>query len=426
MGYISQAVIMAGGLGTRMGEISRTVPKPMLPIGGIPVLEHQINNLKQHGINEIILVVGHLASAIIDYFGDGNKNDVSIEYHIEDEPLGSAGALYVIKDKLKNDFLLLNGDVYFNMDFDRFIDFHLEGQHHATILVHPNSHPYDSDLVVCDSDMRVLKWDSKHNVRDYYYRNLVNAGLHILNKSFFDVVPGTGKMNLESDVLMVMTDKGCDVYAYLSPEYVKDMGTPERLQSVSADYENGICSAKNLRNKQKCIFLDRDGTINASNGFISNPDDFSLLEKAGEAIKAINKSKYICIVITNQPVIARGECSFDMLDNIHAKMETLLGNEGAYIDDLYYCPHHPDSGYDGEVKELKIVCNCRKPATGLIDLAVDKYNIDVNESWFIGDTQIDVDTGKNAGMKTILLGEGISEAESPNLFDAIMKVLCYE
>ena len=127
---------------------------------------------------------------------------------------------------------------------------------------------------------------------------------------------------------------------------------------------------------------------------------------AADAIRLINESEYLAIVITNQPVIARGEVSFQELDAIHNRMYTLLGKEGAYVDGLYFCPHHPDKGFEGEVPELKIDCDCRKPKIGMIQKAVENFNIDLSNSWFIGDTNIDVQTGINAGTRTALLKSG--------------------
>ena len=192
--------------------------------------------------------------------------------------------------------------------------------------------------------------------------------------------------------------------AYDSPEYVKDMGTPERYHSVSRDFQNGVVKAKNLSHPQKAVFLDRDGTINKYVGFLRNIDDFALLPGAAEAIKRINESGYLCIVVTNQPVIARGEVNAEELDMIHNKMETLLGEQGAYIDGLYYCPHHPHKGYAGEIPELKFDCECRKPKPGMLIRAAKDFNIDLSLSWMIGDGENDVKAGINAGCHTALIG----------------------
>ena len=190
---------------------------------------------------------------------------------------------------------------------------------------------------------------------------------------------------------------------------------------------------EDLSNKQKAIFLDRDGTINRYVGLVKSAEQLGLEECAAEAIKLINQSGYLAIVITNQPVIARGDCSIEELNEIHNKLETLLGEKGAYLDAIYYCPHHPDGGYPGERKEYKVKCNCRKPETGLIDKAVERFNIDISESYMIGDTTRDVMTGVNAGLHTILLHTGEAgndgkydvraEHEAENLLDTVQTVM---
>ena len=161
---------------------------------------------------------------------------------------------------------------------------------------------------------------------------------------------------------------------------------------------------KNLKNKQKAVFLDRDGTINKYVGFLRNIDEFELIDGVANAIKKINASGYLAIVVTNQPVIARGEVSFEELEGIHNKMETLLGKEGAYLDAIYFCPHHPHKGYEGERPELKFDCDCRKPKPGMLLNAARDFNIDLSQPWMIGDGENDIKAGQNAGCQTALIG----------------------
>ena len=154
-----------------------------------------------------------------------------------------------------------------------------------------------------------------------------------------------------------------------------------------------------MNNKQKCIFLDRDGTINRFTGFLRETSQMELEEHVAEAIRMINRSEYLAIIVTNQPVVARGECSVEMLDQIHERMYTLLGAEGAYVDDLYYCPHHPDKGFEGEVPALKIECDCRKPKPGLFLKAMKEYNIDPKQSVSYGDSDRDEIASRAAGVE---------------------------
>ena len=348
---------------------------------------------------------------------------MNIEYYFEEQPLGNAGALFKIKDKLSDDFLLLNADAVFDIDFIRFIDYHKEKGGLVTLFTHPNGHPYDSGLIVSDGNGAVLKWLAKEDERPAYYKNRVNAGLHVVSKKILDAEIVAPKIDLDRQLLKPLAGTG-KMFVYDSPEYVKDMGTPDRYESVCRDFALGTVKAKNLINKQKAIFLDRDGTINEYVGFLKSPDAFRLLDGVSEAIKKINSSGYLAIVITNQPVIARGEVTFAGLEEIHDKLETLLGREGAYLDAIYFCPHHPHKGYAGEIPELKFDCGCRKPKAGMIFKAAKDFNIDLSESWMIGDGENDVLCGINAGCKTAIIGENHSATLSgKSLYDIINKIL---
>ncbi len=401
-----KAVIMAGGKGTRISSITTDIPKAMMPIVGIPIILHQINCLKKSGINEIYVVIGHLGNVIKNYLKDGSDFNVKIKYIEESLPLGTGGALYYLKNYISDDFVFLFGDVFLSVDFNRMINYHCSKKSDATLFVHPNIHPYDSVLVNSDINGKIIDIDSKRTARDYDYKNNVNAGIFIFSPKIFNYVKEPVKTDLENNIIVPMINDGCNMFTYKSTEYAKDMGTPERYYDVNQDCESGLVEARNLSNPQKCIFLDRDGTINEYVGFLRKKEDMKLIPGVVEAIRKINNSEYLCIVVTNQPVVARGEVSFSELNNIHKKLETLLGNEGVYVDDIYFCPHHPHKGFDGEIPELKFECNCRKPNTGMIVEAAKKYNIDVENSWIIGDSTLDIMLGHNANMNSILVETG--------------------
>lgn len=420
-----KTVIMAGGRGTRIVSVANDVPKPMINICGKPILEYQIDNLKACGLTDIILVIGYLGEKIKDYFGDGSRFGVCIEYFIEDHPLGTAGALFKMP-QLTEDFLLLCGDVIIDVDFNRFIAFHKEKKAWASLVAHPNGHPYDSSLLVTEIEApkmaggmpvdthRVICWMAKEDER-LYYKNRVNAGIELISpellketmKNFVPRHPETpDKIDLDRDVLKTNIGSG-RIYAYDTPEYVKDMGTPDRFFEAENDIKTGKVHAHNLKNRQKAIFLDRDGTINKMVGFVTRPEQFELLPDVAKAIKAINKSGYLAIVITNQPVIARGDCTFEQLQTIHNKMEMELGKEGAFVDAIYVCPHHTDKGFSGERPEYKCDCDCRKPKPGLLLQAAKDFNIDLSQSYMIGDSGRDVKAGKNAGVKEAIKVENL-------------------
>ncbi|HBN12654.1 MAG TPA: D,D-heptose 1,7-bisphosphate phosphatase [Clostridiales bacterium] len=417
-----KAVIMAGGKGTRIKEINSEVPKPMIPVLGKPILQYQIEALERQGVKDIILVVGYLGHIIKEYFSNGEKFGVRIEYIEEKDPLGTAGALYLLKEKIIDDFLLLCGDLIFDINVHKFYTAHKKYGGEVTLFTHPNSHPYDSGIIIADEGKKVRNWLHKEDER-LWYRNRVNAGLHFMSPSIFNRFTELKKCDLDRDILKPLIPEG-KLFVYDSPEYVKDMGTPDRFYSVIDDIQSGKVNAKNLSHQQRAIFLDRDGTINKYVGFLTKIEDFELIKGVAESVKKINDSGYLAIVVSNQPVIARGEVSLEELREIHNKMETLLGAEGAYLDGIYFCPHHPHKGFAGERPEYKIECECRKPKAGMLLEAAQQFNIDLSQSWMIGDSENDILCGKNAGCKTAYIGEdSFADVCGDNLADCINQIL---
>lgn len=434
-----KTILAAGGKGTRIQSIADNVPKPLISIAGKPILQWEIECLVRQGYTDLIITVSHLADKIMDYFGDGSKFGCHIDFFVEEQPLGNAGAVFKLWQKglLEDDFMLLIADAIFDVDFKRFVGFHKEHGALATLFTHPNSHPYDSGVVVADERTHIVTgWFNKEDEKPEWYKNRVNAGLHILSPQIF-TLSGINcredgkKIDLDRDILKPSIRTG-KIYAYDSPEYVKDMGTPERYYQVSEDIKNGYVASRNLRNKQKAVFLDRDGTINKYVGFLDSIEKFELLPGVADAVSKINRAGYLAIVVTNQPVIARGEVTVKELNAIHSKMETLLGNEGAFLDAVYYCPHHPDKGFDGEVSELKFDCDCRKPKPGMLFQAAKDYNVDLSQSWIIGDSQRDIQAGINAGCKAALInrtkededfGQQLAAASLPDAVEKIFSLL---
>jgi histidinol-phosphate phosphatase family protein len=407
---MKQAVILAGGEGTRLRSILGNLPKPLVNVAGIPLLERQILELKKYGFSKVLLLVNFRYEAITLFLESRNFFNIDITV-LNDGPnaLGNGGALLGAFELLDHQFLVLYGDTLFDIAIDKMVEFHeTKTNSDVTIFVHPNDHPFDSDLVFVDEDNLVLKFLGYPHPKDLISPNLVNAAFYICEKKALE--PFLLYRNIKSDIAKFVFPKllelGNKIYAYLSPEYIKDCGTPDRLSRATRDLLSGRVSRRNLRYKQSAIFLDRDGTLNELNGHISSPKDLNLIVGVGEAIKKINDSGKLAILATNQPVIARGECNEAGLKLVHNKLEMELSQCAAYLDAIYYCPHHPDGGFQGEVANLKINCLCRKPMPGLIEAAAKKFNIDLSESWIIGDSSADVGVAKNAGLRSIIVKTG--------------------
>ena len=433
-----QAVILAGGKGTRLRARLGDLPKPLVDIGGTPLLERQIALVKRHGFTEVLVLVNHGARQIVEFCADRGNWGLRVDCLDDGAPRGTAGATLAALPRLAEEFLVIYGDTMLEIDLARFYAFHRATPGAAaTLLLHPNDHPHDSDLVEVDDALRITAFHPRPHDPRRYYQNLVNAALYYVRRTSLEPWRSRpGPLDFGSDVFPEMLSRGQVLAGYNCPEYIKDCGTPERLDAVRADVAAGRVARASLNTAQRAVFLDRDGTINREVGHLASHEQLELLPGAAQAIREINRSGYRAVVISNQPVLARGDCSWSELKRIHSKMETLLGRQGAYLDRIYFCPHHPHRGYAGEVAELKVSCDCRKPEIGMVKLAAKELNIELSQSWMVGDTPIDVLTARNAGMRAILVetgaprsGEGTSLAAdhvAPDLPAAARYILSAE
>jgi NDP-sugar pyrophosphorylase family protein len=401
------AVIMAGGKGTRLSSVTNDIiPKSMVRINGLPLLEYQIRILLLYGIKEIIIITGYLHERIESYFGNGEDWGVRIKYIIEDTPRGTGGSLFFLSEFIKEDFLLLFGDLIFDISIQRMIKFHKEKNALVTLFAHPNSHPYDSDLLILDTKNSVIGYCGKHDTRQGCFQNLVNAGLYIIHPDLFDLLPRQEIMDLEQDIIFPQCNRNNRVFAYISSEYVKDIGTPERLRDTENDIKAGIINSKNLDNSQKCIFFEYNSIVNPDHNLIYNADQLELEETAITAIKTINKSSYLAMVIINQLVGVKDLCSEKDVDNIHNKLETLLGEQGAYLDGILYYPHHLDKVYEGKTVNNNAACRCCKPDIDKFERRINYFNISLKNSFVISNSMFDFQNGYNSKTKTILVKTG--------------------
>ena len=405
---MKQAVILAGGKGTRLQERLHGLPKPLIDVCGKPLLERQIELLKEFQYEQILILVNHAAEQIIDFCKAHENWGLNIQCINDGQPLGTAGSVINILPKLAEEFLVVYGDTMLDVDLDRFLAFHQENSNAgATLFLHPNDHPYDSDLVdLRQGDVIAGFFPYPHDASERL-PNLVNAGLYYLRKRALNFWSGNRTLlDFGKDIFPRLISKNVLLRGYNSPEYIKDCGTPKRLDKVCADLQSGRITASNLRFKQSIVFIDRDGVINKPVDQLSRAEQFELLPGVTEGIGALNHSLYRSVLVTNQPVIARGECTFEELAQIHRKMETLLGQKGAYFDRIYFCPHHPHGGFTGEVPELKIECDCRKPGIGMLEQGFKDLNGNRQTSWMIGDSSADILAAKNAGIRSILVETG--------------------
>jgi D,D-heptose 1,7-bisphosphate phosphatase len=409
---LKQVVVLCGGKGTRMGSLGENIPKALVPLAGKPLLEHQLDLAHRYGFEEIILLTGHLGECIESHFGHGGYRGMELRYFCEKGPLGTAGALKTIEEHLRDDFVAFYGDTIMSIDLQRLSAFHVENRAAATLVVHPNHHPYDSDLLDIDEAGRVIALYPKPRDPAEIHRNLANAGLYVLSRHLLNYASAGTKSDLDRFVLPTAFCNGEKIMAYNTTEYITDMGTPERLKSVEADVLSGKVARLNRANTRPAVFLDRDGVLNVDDDRAVTAEKMQLLPGVAEAIRRINRSEHLAVVVTNQPAIAKGFMSEVDLAAAHARLETLLGAEHAFVDRIYHCPHHPEKGFEGERPELKIDCTCRKPLPGMLLAAAADLNIDLSRSFMIGDRTVDIQAGSDAGCKTVLVRTGSAGADN--------------
>ncbi len=429
---VDTAVVLAGGKGTRLQSAFPDIAKPMVLLRGKPVLHHLVEAYRAQGIERFFFTIGHLGEQIRAHFGDGSAHGVHISYFEESEPLGTAGALAHLKEQLPRSFWVMYGDTISDINLAQMEAYHLSKRAQATLFVHPNDHPYDSDLVQMDWEGRVIAVHGTPHPEKLDFPNCVNAAFYRVERELLDDIPAGVPSDFGRDLFPKWASKR-RLFGYSSPEYIKDMGKPERHVEVERALATGKVAARNLSKPQRAIFLDRDGVINLDTDLIKHPDEMQVYPFAGSAIRRINLSDFISVVVTNQSAVARGLTDLVGMGAIHARMDRQLAAQGAFVDALYFCPHHPHGGFPEERPEYKISCSCRKPSPGMLWAAADRFNIDLARSWMIGDSPRDIEAGQVAGVRTVRVRTGHGAVPGPepdfwadNLEDAVARIFTEE
>ena len=397
-------VVACGGFGSRLKEITKDIPKPLFLVNGKSTLERCIEQLEAYQFKRVILTIGYLSNKFLESVEVLNKKyRIEIEVFLEKKTLGECGALWFIKDKLSNDFIFINGDLIFSIDFKKLIYFHQRLSSNLTLVTHTSDHPEDSDLVSVPNGSLVegifLK-DKDKRIDKYAY--LGNSGIFILNKNLLGEIKAPKENDSKSIFHYIVKnafDQNINIYSYNTTEYIKDMGTPKRLKTVENDLLKDKVNKKNYANSQKTLFLDRDNTlIKCDIGkYILNEKDINFYIHNIEKISQISlRYDFVCL-LTNQPSISMGKINVKDLDRINSLVIKFCLSKGLKIDVVTFCPHHPHKGYQGEIPYLKKDCFCRKPNPGLFFEQAFFRNINLKESLMIGDSKNDFFAAINAG-----------------------------
>ncbi len=389
----TQVVVLMGGLGTRLKEYTVHCPKPLVEVQGKPFFYYQLSLMKKNGFRRFLFLIGYKADMIEEYFGDGSDFGVTISYCYDgEELLGTGGAVRRAYDKLEDDFILMYGDSFMDINFSELLLRYENGKKQgakALMTLLKNQNRFDKSNVVM-KDGKLVLYDKGNPAPEMEY---IDYGICMYEKSVFSQYPEHTKF----DVAKIQNELS------LSGEIVPDVvtkrfyeiGSPESLQEFSEYVKHRFIES------HPAVFLDRDGVINEIvwNEDIEQLDSplcvsqFRFLPNVLEGLKKIQEKGYYIFVITNQPAAAKGKTTYERLYDINTYMVTELARQGIHIEEVEMCTHRSEDG-----------CACRKPKTGLIDLVVDKYQIDMEHSVMIGDSYTDILCGRSAGTRTALIG----------------------
>lgn len=386
------AVVLAGGRGTRSADPG--LAKLAQEIEGASLMEWHLRLLHHSGIDHVVVVAGHLGDQVRTLCESFAHPWIRVEVVQEDEQRGTVAALLLAAQQHPADrFLVILGDILMSFPVDDFIAKWQASGRGVAVAVHPSTHPEDSDTVFENFDGSVSVV-AKSAPRDRL-PNSSSTGLFAISRVALERY--SDQRDFGSDVLPAAA-AASDLFVYVSSHYFKDTGTPNRLDAAARDVEAGAFRRRGELGPRAAVFLDRDGVINPDRPEISNADAYTLLPGVAAAIRTANSAGIPVLIVTNQSRIAKGFITFAEHQAIRARMDALLGAEGAFVDDYAFCPHHPDTGFDGEVAELKGPCDCRKPGTGMATRLAAHHHLDLHRSVMVGDTDRDQGLALAAGM----------------------------
>lgn len=405
-------VIACGGLGTRLRAITKEIPKPLYPIYEKSTIERCISEIKNFSNSNVLITLGYKSNFFLNSIKNlRDKYQINVDIYIETDPLGECGALWHVKEKLSQDFIFLNGDLIFSIDFEKLLYFHKRISSKLTLVTHTSDHPEDSDLISAPNgtlvDSIFMKGLNNEKLRNAY---LGNSGIFVINKSILDNIKAPSNKDSKSVFHYIVKnffEMENNIYSYNTTEYIKDMGTPDRLNLVEHDLRINKVNLRNYKNKQKALFLDRDNTlIKCEIGeYIIDKKSIQFIDSNIEKISIISKEYDLVCMVTNQPLIAMGKLTIKELENINSFIIKYCLEKKLKIDVVSFCPHHPHIGFEKEVPLLKKDCFCRKPNPGMFFEQSFLRNICLKDSLMIGDSGVDEIAAKNANCKFLNVNE---------------------
>lgn len=416
-----QAVILCGGKGTRLGADFSHLPKPLVPVEGVPLLDRILGVVAAAGVGEVLLAAGHLGHLIEERYEQYNPWGLEIRTHIEKTPLGTAGCLLEVADQLDDHFVLLYGDVFLDFDLGALIRQHEESRPNATVLVRQSDHPADSDLVDLEMTTGKVRAFLPKATRDPAgcYRNWGNAAVYCCSRRLLEVIPAGRFSDIATDAFPALLVRGGVIRAHALEDtgFVKDMGTPSRLQEVERYWSRRqrARAAALAPQRIKAVILDRDGVLVENREPLTIPGDITPMPGAFKGLAALHQAGITCLVATNQPWIARGLLTESQLATVHAVLASMVEEAGGKLTEILHSPYHPETHHREGIPELRRSSECRKPRPGMLFTLMERHGFDPSETVMIGDSKVDIVAGKNAGVRTILVGlDAVALAAGPD------------
>lgn len=398
-----EVVIIAGGKASRLKKISKK-PKILVNLKkNYSLLEELIKNLKSNYINSASLLSGKNGNYIQNFFRKKEIKNFNLKVIHEDKLLGTAGCLKNLNhSRLKENILIIYGDLLFNININKFFNNFIKTQSDISIFSHPSDHLMDSDILDVNSKNRVHNIYFKPHKKKLLCNNLTMSGIFLVKKRLLKHISNNKKSDFSKHFLKKILKANYKITSFRSREYCRDLGTPKRLKNVREDFKKNKNNFLSINKKIPAIFIDRDGVINKDLGPKKYSNPLNFLRDSIKGLQLLRKTKFLIFLITNQGAIAKGLISYNEVENSFKNYEIYLSSKNFYFDKIYFCPHHPAKGFVNENKKYKVICNCRKPRPGLILKAKKEFNIDLNKSYFIGDSLNDYKAAKNAGVKIIM------------------------
>lgn len=390
---LRQAVILCGGLGTRLGELTANIPKPLLPVNGVPFLDILIQEVARYGFQEILLLAGRYGGLIQASYQNRIMFGAQVRVLVEPEPLGTGGALRFALDALDPEFLLANGDSWIDADLTQFScawernrDSHPGAL--AQLLLHAVENPERFGTVETRKS-KVVSFQEKGS-RIENGEQLINAGVYIFRRKLIVAVPPAKAISLEREMLPAAVTRGRVLCASAGENrYFVDIGVPDSYRSAQTELQ--------AARRRPAIFFDRDGTLNRDTGHTHRIEDLHWMPDAREAVAYANAKGFYTFVVTNQAGVAKGFYPEAAIVRFHEAMQRSLFEIGAHIDAFEWCPHHPDGVVAGYRKQ----CERRKPGKGMLADLVAAWPVDMSRSLMIGDADSDMDAASAAGIKGV-------------------------